>query len=110
MGVLAIDLSELKAALEPSPTALLDILWRVLPRTASELYEAFSSQVHGAISALSRKCTCAEEYVEQLAFLESFRVRHHHKLVIRCKCCWIVHLLLPLIIVVILLLLLLLSL
>eukprot|EP00884_Botryococcus_braunii_P021123 jgi/Botrbrau1/7695/Bobra.0159s0133.1 len=75
VGVLLMDLAELKAALEPSPTALLDKLWHVLPRTASEMYEAFSSQVHGAISALSRTCTCAEEYVDKLSFLETLRAR-----------------------------------
>lgn len=90
MGVLAIDLSELKAALQPSPTALLEILWRVLPRTASELYEAFSSQVHGAISALSRKCTCAEEYVEQLAFLDGVRVRCKYTHSRCCYCCYVI--------------------
>jgi hypothetical protein len=38
------------------------------------LYEAFSSQVHEAISALSRKCHSADDYVEKLKFLEDIKV------------------------------------
>jgi hypothetical protein len=74
VGVLLMDMAQLKAAVEPSAARLLARLAQVLPRTASRLYEAFSSQVHEAISALSRKCHSADDYVEKLKFLEDIKV------------------------------------
>lgn len=75
VGMLRVDAKQLKTALLPSPTALLAQLGQCLPRAAAQLYAAFVDQVHSATSALKTSISSVEDYVQQLAFLETLKVR-----------------------------------
>lgn len=75
VGMFRVDAQQLKSALLPSPTALLAQLGQCLPRAAAQLYAAFVDQVHSATSILKASISSVEEYVQQLAFLETLKVR-----------------------------------
>ena len=70
-----VDAHQLKTALLPSPTALLAQLGQCLPRAAAQLYAVFVDQVHSATSILKASISSVEDYVHQLAFLETLKVR-----------------------------------
>ena len=71
-----VDAQQLKAALLPSPTALLLQLGEALPRAAARLYSHFIKQVHSATSILKASIGSVEDYVHQLAFLANLQARH----------------------------------
>lgn len=73
-GMLRVDAQQLKAALLPSPTALLAQLGQILPQAAARIYNIFIEQLHGATTLLKTSITNVEEYVHQLAFLEECKV------------------------------------
>ncbi|DBB06681.1 TPA: hypothetical protein ACH3X1_012189 [Trebouxia sp. C0004] len=73
VGMFRVDAQQLKTALLPSPTALLAQLGQRLPRAAAQLYTAFIDQVHSATSMLKASISSVEEYVQQLAFLETLK-------------------------------------
>jgi len=75
VGMFRVDAEQLKTALLPSPTALLAQLGQYLPRAAAQLYAAFIDQVHSATSILKASISSVEDYVQQLAFLETLKVR-----------------------------------
>ena len=75
VGMFRVDAHQLKTALLPSPTALLAQLGQCLPRAAAQLYAAFVDQVHSATSILKASISSVEDYVHQLAFLETLKVR-----------------------------------
>ena len=74
VGMFRVDAKQLKTALLPSPTALLAQLGQCLPRAAAQLYAAFVDQVHSATSILKASISSVEDYVQQLAFLETLKV------------------------------------
>ena len=74
-----VDAQQLKAALLPSPTALLVQLGQLLPQAAAQLYSRFVEQVHSATSILRAATSSVEEYVHQLAFLGRLKA---------CNTCW----------------------
>ena len=74
VGMFRVDAQQLKAALLPSPTALLAQLGQLLPQAASQLYNNFIQQVHSAISILKAGISSVEDYVHQLAFLQGLKV------------------------------------
>lgn len=69
VGMFRVDAQQLKAALLPSPTALLAHLGQLLPQAAGQLYSRFVEQVHSATSILRATTSSVEDYVHQLAFL-----------------------------------------
>lgn len=71
-----VDAQQLKAALLPSPTALLAQLGQLLPQAAGQLYSNFIHQVHSATSVLKASISSVEDYVHQLAFLENLQACH----------------------------------
>lgn len=75
VGMFRVDAHQLKIALLPSPTALLAQLGQCLPRAAAQLYAVFVDQVHSATSILKASISSVEDYVHQLAFLETLKVR-----------------------------------
>ncbi len=75
VGMFRVDAHQLKTALLPSPTALLAQLGQCLPRAAAQLYAVFVDQVHSATSILKASISSVEDYVHQLAFLETLKVR-----------------------------------
>lgn len=77
VGILRVDAQQLKAALLPSPTALLAQLGKRLPQAAGQLYYAFVDQVHNATFVLRAGISSVEDYVHQLAFLGTLKVRNH---------------------------------
>ena len=72
--MLRVDAQQLKAALLPSPTALLAQLGQILPQAAARIYNIFIEQLHGATTLLKTSITNVEEYVHQLAFMEECKV------------------------------------
>lgn len=70
-----LSLSDLKAALLPKPTWLQSEISQRLPKLACDLYNMFIGDVHLATNTLRSHATCAEEYVEQLKFLDVLEVR-----------------------------------
>ncbi len=75
VGMFRVDAHQLKTALLPSPTALLAQLGQCLPRAAAQLYAVFVDQVHSATSILKASISSVEDYVQQLSFLETLKVR-----------------------------------
>ena len=73
-GMLKVDAQQLKAALLPSPVALLAQLGQIMPQAAARIYNIFIEQLHGATTLLKTSITNVEEYVHQLAFLEECKV------------------------------------
>ena len=71
-----VDAQQLKAALLPSPTALLEQLGQALPQAAAQLYNHFIHQVHSATSVLRASISSVEDYVHQLAFLGNLKARY----------------------------------
>ncbi|KAL3139803.1 hypothetical protein ABBQ38_004104 [Trebouxia sp. C0009 RCD-2024] len=62
VGMFRVDAQQLKAALLPSPTALLMQLGQLLPQAAAQLYSRFVEQVHSATSILRATTSSVEEY------------------------------------------------
>ena len=52
VGLFRVDAQQLKAALLPSPTALMKQLSQLLPQAAAQLYNNFIVQIHEATFAL----------------------------------------------------------
>ena len=75
IGFLRLSLSDLKAALIPKPAWLQSEIAQRLPKLACDLYNMFIGDVHLATNTLRSHATCAEEYVEQLKFLDALEVR-----------------------------------
>ena len=65
---------DLKTALVPKPAWLQSEISQRLPSLASDLYNLFIGDVHLATNTLQSHATCAEEYVEQLRFLDGLEV------------------------------------
>lgn len=76
VGMFRVDAQQLKAALLPSPTALLEQLGQALPQAAAQLYNHFIHQVHSATSVLRASISSVEDYVHQLAFLGNLKARY----------------------------------
>ena len=76
VGIIRVDAQQLKAALLPSPTALLAQLGHLLPQAAGQLYSGFIDQVHNATFVLRASINSVEDYVHQLGFLEILKVLH----------------------------------
>lgn len=72
--MLRIDARQLKAALLPSPTALLVQLQQILPEIAATMYNMFIEGVHTATHMLKSSISNVEEYVQRMAFLEECKV------------------------------------
>ncbi len=74
IGFLRLNLVDLKTALVPKPAWLQSEISQRLPSLASDLYNLFIGDVHLATNTLQSHATCAEEYVEQLRFLDGLEV------------------------------------
>lgn len=72
--MLRVDAQQFKAALLPSPTALMAQLGQVLPQAAVRIYNIFIEELHGAITLLKTPVNNVEEYVQKLAFLNECKV------------------------------------
>ena len=94
VGIIRVDAQQLKAALLPSPTALLAQLGHLLPQAAGQLYSGFIDQVHNATFVLRASINSVEDYVHQLGFLETLKVLHlcclqhmlqYHMCLLKCR-------------------------
>ena len=74
VGLFRVDAQQLKAALLPSPTALIKQLGQLLPQAAAQLYNNFIVQIHEATFALKASISSVEDYVNQLSFLATLKV------------------------------------
>ncbi|KAL3154308.1 hypothetical protein ABBQ32_013793 [Trebouxia sp. C0010 RCD-2024] len=72
VGMFRVDAQQLKAALLPSPTALLMQLGQLLPQAAAQLYSRFVEQIHSATSILRATTSSVEDYANQSKLEEHY--------------------------------------